>query len=149
MAYSDFTISVLSQQFSLTIDETSDLFTDVPEAALRSEFQARLDIMVPLALTTSTEKARSEFIIAPILFELWLLHNREIGLLSGVEFNIDEAQGLKGVCDYIITRSPEQLFVKAPVLMVAEAKNEDMKRGYAQCMAEMIAAQRLTSGKAL
>jgi hypothetical protein len=25
---------------------------------------------------------------------------------------------------------------------VAEAKNEDMKKGYAQCMAEMIAAQR-------
>jgi hypothetical protein len=142
MAYSDFTLPALSQQFNLTIDETTDLFTDVPEAILRPLFQAQLDIMVPLALTTSTEKARSEFIIAPILLELWLLHNRQIGLLSGVEFNIDEAAGLKGVCDYIITRSPEQLFVKAPVLMVAEAKNEDMKKGYAQCMAEMIAAQR-------
>ena len=142
MAYSEFTLSGLTRQFSLTIDETTDLFADVPETTLRPEFQARLDIMVPLALTTSTEKARSEFIIAPVLLELWLLKNREIGLLSGVEFTIDEAQGLNGICDYIITRSPEQLFVKAPVLMVAEAKNEDMKRGYAQCGAEMIAAQR-------
>ena len=142
MAYSDFTLSALSQQFSLTIDETTDLFADVPETSLRPEFQTRLDIMVPFALATSTEKARSEFIIAPVLLELWLLHNRQIGLLSGVEFNVDEAAGLKGICDYIITRSPEQLFVKAPVLMVAEAKNEDMKKGYAQCMAEMIAAQR-------
>ena len=142
MAYSDFTLPALSQQFNLTIDETTDLFADVPETTLRPEFQARLDIMVPFALATSTEKARSEFIIAPVLLELWLLHNREIGLLSGVEFNIDEAAGLKGVCDYIITRSPEQLFVKAPVLIVAEAKNEDMKKGYAQCIAEMIAAQR-------
>ena len=46
MAYSEFTLSVLTRQFSLTIDETSDLFVGVPEATLRSEFQARLDIMV-------------------------------------------------------------------------------------------------------
>src|SRR5436190_820732 len=131
MAYSDFTLPALTRQFSLTIDETSDLFTNVLETTLRPEFKAQLDIMVPLALTTSTEKARSEFIIAPVLLELWLLHNREIGLFSGVEFNIDEAEGLTGVCDYIITLSPEQLFVKAPVLVVAEAKNEDIKKGYA------------------
>ncbi len=141
MAYSDFTLKGLARQFSLTIDETTDLFANVTETLLRPEFQARLDIMVPLALTTSTEKARSEFIIAPVLLELWLLKNREIGLLSGVEFNIDRAQGLEGVCDYIITRFPEQLFIKAPVLMVVEAKNEDMKKGYAQCGAELIAAQ--------
>ena len=141
MAYSDFTLKGLARQFSLTIDETTDLFANVTETLLRPEFQARLDIMVPLALTTSTEKARSEFIIAPVLLELWLLKNREIGLLSGVEFNIDRAQGLEGVCDYIITRFPEQLFIKAPVLMVVEAKNEDMKKGYAQCGAEIIAAQ--------
>src|SRR5687768_3991400 len=115
MAYSEFTLPELTRRFSLTIDETSDLFADVPEATLRSEFQASLDIMVPLALATSTEKARSEFIIAPVLLELWLLRNRAIGLLSGVEFTIDEEQGLNGVCDYIITRYPEQLFVKAPV----------------------------------
>ena len=37
--------------------------------------------------------------------------------------------------------SPEQYFIKAPVLMLVEAKNEDMKRGYAQCIAEMLGAQ--------
>ncbi len=141
MAYRDFTLPALIRQFSLTIDETTDLFADVPETPLRPEFQARLGIMVPLALTNSTEKARSEFIIAPVLLELWLLKNREVGLLSGVEFNIDRAQGLEGVCDYIITRFPKQLFIKAPVLVVVEAKNEDMKKGYAQCGAELIAAQ--------
>jgi hypothetical protein len=142
MAYAEFTLPVLTRQFSLTIEEAADLFADVPEAAPRPEFQAQLNLMVPLALATSTEKARSEFIIAPVLLEVWLLNNREIGLLSGVDFTIDEAQGLNGVCDYIITRFPEQLFVKAPVLVVVEAKNEDMKKGYAQCIAEMVAAQR-------
>jgi hypothetical protein len=133
VAYSDFTLPVLTRQFNLTIDETGDLFAEVAEVSLRPEFKTHLDTMVPLALATSTEKARSEFIIAPVLLELWLLNNRKIGLLSGVEFNIDEKQGLAGVCDYIITRSPEQMFVKAPILMLTEAKNEDLKRGYAQC----------------
>ena len=62
-------------------------------------------------------------------------------MLSGVEFDVDESQGLNGFCDYIVTRSPELLFVRAPILMMVEAKNEDMKKGYAQCIAEMIAAQ--------
>jgi hypothetical protein len=141
MAYANFTLGEVIRKFSLDLVETTDLYASVPEAAVRPEFQAQLNVMLPLALATSTEKARSEFIIAPILVELWLLNDRNIGILSGVEFTIDEAQGLAGVCDYIITRSPEQLFVKAPILMVVEAKNEDLKRGYAQCLAEMIAAQ--------
>lgn len=141
MAYADFTLSGLTKQFGLTIEEEINLFADVPEAVLRPEFQTQLSRTVPLALRVSTEKARSEFIIAPVLAELWLQTNQQVGLFSGVEFSVDSAQGLVGVCDYIITRSSELLFVTAPVLMLVEAKNEEMKRGYAQCMAEMIAAQ--------
>ena len=141
MAYSNFTLSEVARKFSMTLEETSDLFADVPEVALRPAFEAQILATMPLALATSTEKARSEFIIAPVLAELWLRRDRQIGILSGVEFTVDEAQGLAGVCDYIITRSPEQLFVKSPIVMLVEAKNEDLKRGYAQCIAEMIAAQ--------
>ena len=141
MAYSSFTLSEITKKFNITLTETNDLFASVAEAAIRPELQAQFNMMLPLALATSTEKARSEFIIAPVLVELWLQQNRQIGLLSGVEFNIDEAEGLVGVCNYIITLSPEQMFVKAPVMMLVEAKNEDLKRGYGQCIAEMIAAQ--------
>jgi hypothetical protein len=93
----------------------------------------------------STEKARSEFLIAPLLTELWRLADRRIGIHSGVEFTVEPENGLAGVCDFIITQSPEQLFVTAPILMVVEAKNEEMKRGYAQCVAEMLAAQRFNN----
>lgn len=104
-------------------------------------FLARLTENVQLALAISTEKARSEFIIAPLLGELHRLTNRRIGLFSGVDFTVAPEQGLAGICDLIISRSPEQLLVRAPVIMMVEAKNEDMKRGYAQCIAEMIGAQ--------
>ena len=66
--------------------------------------------------------------------------NREISLFSGVDFNVNEAEGLAGICDFIISRSREQLVLTAPVLVLVEAKNEDLKKGYGQCIAEMIAA---------
>jgi hypothetical protein len=140
MAYPEFTLPKVTRQFGLTIDETSDLFADVSDVALRQEFVAQIGMTVPLAVATSTEKARSEFIVAPILLELWQLRNRKIGLLSGVDFSIDESIGLNGACDYIITGNPEQLYVRSPVLVVVEAKNEDLKKGYAQCIAALVAA---------
>jgi hypothetical protein len=145
MAYSEFTLRVLNRQFSLTIDETADLFGDVPEATLRPQFQAQLDELVPLALAISSEKARSELIIAPVLLELWRMTEQRIGFFSGINFDVDKSQGLDGFCDYILTRTPRQLFVEAPVVMLVEAKNEDMKRGYGQCLAEMLAAQRFNA----
>ena len=145
MAYANFTLRRLTRQFGLTIEEATDLFCDVAAVTPRPDFQAQLTRIGPLALRVSTEKSRSEFLIAPILAELWLLNDQQIGVLSGVEFDVDESMGLNGFCDYIITRSPELIFVRAPILMMVEAKNEDMKKGYAQCIAEMIAAQRFNA----
>jgi hypothetical protein len=58
-----------------------------------------------------------------------------------VDFTVNPEQGLNGVCDFIISRSPEQLLIKVPVLMIVEAKNENFKAGMAQCAAAMIAAR--------
>ena len=141
MAYSNFTIPKINKSFDITIDATTDLYSDIPETQIRPAFMERLDDEMALGLEASTEKARSEFIIAPILSELRRMTGKNIGLLSGVEFNVDESIGLNGVCDYIIQRSNQQIYVLAPILMVVEAKNEDMRQGYAQCIVEMLAAQ--------
>lgn len=145
MAYSTFTLSQMSQQFHLRIDEKNELFRSVPEVTLRPEFQALLNELAPLALAVASEKARSELIIAPVLLEVWRMTGQQIGFFSGVNFDVDKSQGLDGFCDYILTRTPRQLFVEAPVLMLVEAKNEDMKSGYGQCLAEMLAAQRFNA----
>ena len=92
-------------------------------------------------LILSTEKARSEFIIAPILGEIRRCFQKQISLFSGVEFNVDMERGLRGVCDYMLSLSPLQLVIQAPVIAVVEAKNENMKGGLGQCIAEMLAAQ--------
>jgi hypothetical protein len=142
MSYADFTLSRLVQEFLLTLEENVNLYASVPPSPVRPEFEEALSETTSLALNISTEKARSEYIIAPILAELWRLAHHQIGLFSGIDFTVDPSRGLAGICDFIICQSAEQLYVSAPVILLAEAKNEDMKRGYAQCIAEMLAAQR-------
>lgn len=96
---------------------------------------------IPLATSIATEKARSEFLIAPLLAEIRRLLNNQISLFSGNEFNVDASKGLQGFCDYIISASQEQLFISAPVMFIFEAKKEDIIGGLGQCVAAMIAAQ--------
>ena len=142
MAYSDFTLNELKKRFGLKVYEQRDLFGDLAPQALPATLEDLLRRYLPLALNLNTEKARSELIIAPFLTELKLLYAERISLFSGLEFNVDESVGLKGRCDFILAESPEQLVLTAPVCVLVEAKNENIIAGIAQCLAEMIAAQR-------
>ena len=64
-----------------------------------------------------------------------------MSLFSGREFNVDAARGLSGYCDFLISRSPEQLVIESPVIALVEAKNDNIQSGLGPCMAETIAAQ--------
>ena len=142
MAYSDFKIASVKQKFQLSIDEGVDLCSHAPLVPVSAWLTETLQETLSLALAINTEKVRSELLIAPILVELRKQNGRTISLFSGVEFTVDAAQGLNGICDYIISYSSEQLFISAPVLIIFEAKNENIKGGFAQCIAAMLAAQR-------
>jgi hypothetical protein len=141
MAYSDFKLDELIKKFELTLREQSDLFGDVTEVLPSDYLVLTLKQNVNLAVAINTEKARSEMIIAPVLLEVKQRFADRVSLFSGVDFTVDSIQGLSGVCDFLVSCSPEQLFVRAPVLTLVEAKNENLKSGFAQCIAEMLAAQ--------
>lgn len=141
MAYSDYTLSEIKETFQLTIEEQTNLFSEVAEVEISDFLNELLKENIPLALAIHTEKARSEMIVTPILIELRKLLKHRISLFSGVEFNVDKEKGLNGVCDYIISLSKEQFYISSPVISVVEAKNNNIKSGLAQCAAEMIAAK--------
>ena len=140
MSYSDFTLDTVQTTFDLTLHEQPRLFADVPERVASSLLTEILRENLPLALGSNTEKSRSEMLISPVLVELRKQLNHQISLFSGVDFTIDVAKGLNGSCDFLIGQSPEQLFVKAPVVAIVEAKKENLVAGLGQCVAEMIAA---------
>ncbi len=141
MAYSDFTLAKVQKSFNLTLDETRNLFTDIQPIAPSETLKTLLIDYIPLATSIATEKARSEFLIAPILADLRRFLKNKVSLFSGNEFNVDQTKGLQGFCDYILSFSQEQLFISAPVMFIFEAKKEDINGGLGQCVAAMIAAQ--------
>ncbi len=141
MSYSDFTIESLKDKFGIELVEDSSIFPAPPSAAVPALLTELLQRYVPLAITISTEKARSELIIAPILAELKLQYKDQLSLFSGIDFNVDQSQGLNGRCDFILSKSREQLMLSAPVVVMVEAKNENITGGIPQCIAEMIAAK--------
>ena len=140
MSYSDFSFEKLDSDLQLTIAE-ADLYSLVNPIEISHILAEVLKENVPLGLTINTEKARSELIIAPILVELRKILNHKVSLFSGIEFNVDPKKGLNGVCDFMIAASPTQLVLTAPVIQIVEAKNENIKGGIPQCIAEMFAAQ--------
>ena len=141
MAYSDFTLDEIKTKFQITIFGDLKLFQEAQFFNVSETLLNILEDNVPLALAIDTEKARSEFIIAPILAEFRKLFKQKLSLFSGIDFNIEPENGLNGVCDFIISYSKEQLYVDTPILILVEAKNNKIKDDIAQCIAEMIAAQ--------
>ncbi|OQY50484.1 MAG: hypothetical protein DRR08_24595 [Candidatus Parabeggiatoa sp. nov. 2] len=141
MSYSQFTLATVKKAFNLTTSEEVELFAPVSKIKCSEYLAEMLQYNVPLALASNTEKARSEMIISPILIEIRKQLNAGFNLFSGIEFDVESAKGLTGYCDFILSHSPEKLFVAAPVIMLVEAKNENIKGGLGQCIAEMVAAQ--------
>lgn len=141
MSYEEFTLEQINSDFGLAIEENVSLFANVEAVQLDEFFLRYLQNNIPLAVAIATEKAKSEMIIAPILIEMRRILNNQISLFSGVKFNVDNTMGLNGFCDFLVSRSRQQSFIKSPVIAIVEAKNENLKSGYAQCMAEMVAAR--------
>ena len=142
MAYSAFNLTRVQTDFGITVRTGLDLFGHIPPAPVDSAVATWLVRKRGLATTINTEKARSELLIAPLLAEAWRIGNGQIALYSGVAFDVDAATELTGVCDFILGYPPQLDTVTAPVLMIAEAKNESIMGGLGQCAAAMVAALR-------
>ena len=147
MAYSDFTLAAVLSTFQLKMVESVGLFSEMEPVAPRAHFTKELAKKVPLATAIGTEKARSELIVADLLFELREHFEARISLFSGVDFNVDAENDLTGVCDFLVSLSPGQIVLEAPVIIVVEAKKEYVIGGLGQCAAEMVAAQRFNVEK--
>ena len=141
MPYSQFSVEQIKTNFGISLTRTVGLFADILEIEPSNFLQETLQFNLALALEINSEKARSELIVAPILVEIKKRMPERMSLFSGREFNVDAARGLSGYCDFIISRSPEQLVIESPVIALVEAKNDNIQSGLGQCMAETIAAQ--------
>ena len=147
MAYSEFTLESVVPSFQLEKIDTTALFSDVESVPPSDHLTTALAKKAALATAIGTEKARSELIVADVLVELREHCEKRISFFSGIDFNVDVESGLTGVCDFLVSLSPNQFYLEAPIVILVEAKNLDLKLGLGQCIAEMIAAQRFNSDR--
>lgn len=147
MAYSNFTLEEVLRTFQLETVESIGIFSNIDPVAPSAAFAVELEKKVPVAAAINTEKARSELIVANVLFELLEQFDRRISFFSGIDFNVDPENGLTGVCDFLVSLSPMQSLLETPVIVLVEAKKDDPAPGLGQCVAEMLAAQRFNAEK--
>ena len=145
MAYSSFTLSKASRTFHLETVWQPALFADIEPLEPSGHLTVTLERQLPFALAMGTEKAKSELIIAPVLVEFYLHFESRVSLFSGIDFNVDANEGLTGVCDFLVSLSPWQFSLEAPVIILVEAKDDNLEVGLGQCVAEMVAAQRFNA----
>jgi hypothetical protein len=124
----------------LTLKQSAFIKNIVPIAP--SDF-LKLTLELNTIRVLNTEKAKSEFIIAPILYEIARKNITSVTFFSGYSLDVNKDLGLKGFCDFLFSKVPDSLFVNAPIFCIVEAKNDNLEKGIPQCVAEMFAARML------
>jgi hypothetical protein len=128
MSYRDFTIEEVRRTFQLTFRD-QPLFPEIgsiePFDWLAHMLKEGRDLAV------LSEKARSEFIVAPVLMACRELLQEKIHVFSGITLNAAPEQGLTGECDFILARTASSFAVQGPLVVVLEAKRTTSKKGWA------------------
>ncbi|NOT59864.1 MAG: hypothetical protein HOP19_06515 [Acidobacteria bacterium] len=115
-------------------------FVEPLPTVIEDHFRAELAYTLKSLDVRMSEAAISEFLIAPILREIWKQHREALLLWSHVSMKVGEE--FDGYPDYLFTKlSPLGMVRDKPYLLVVEAKKDDFEGGWGQCLAAMIAAQ--------
>ena len=138
MPYTDFTLDSVEAELGVS-QRPGPAFATPPDAAPPPWLSSQLARGMELALVS--EKARSEFIVAPILLAVRELSGGRVSILSGQRLDVDPLRQLTGECDFLLSLSDTLPRLRAPLLAVLEAKKNDIEAGLGQCAAQMVAAQ--------
>jgi hypothetical protein len=134
-------IGEVLQEFQVTY--TTANFMGATDFSIPDYFREDLEFMIREAVVDNSEFAICENLIYPVLKEVWKLYYTKFVLWSHKSLTYDE--NLSGFPEYILAkRSPLGKFVFGkPYFLLVEAKQDKFDEGWAQCLAEMVAAQRL------
>lgn len=106
-------------------------------------FRQDLQLMMEEAVVDNSEYAICENLVYPILKEVWKEYRSHFILWSHEYLSCD-AQ-LSGFPEYVLARrSPlGKIVFDKPYFVLVEAKQDNFDAAWGQCLAEMVAAQRL------
>lgn len=141
MGYSKFKkLKTVVTKFNLSAQRAL-LFGEIQKVEPSAWLTETLRISQLLPLTN--EKTKAERVISPILTEIAIAYTDKISFFSGEEINISAKDDLSGECDFFFTLVPQSAYFEMPMISLAEAKDEDMEYGIAQCSAQLYGAKLL------
>jgi hypothetical protein len=129
------------KEFQITYAE--DYFMAEVAFDISDYFRSDLKLMMEDGIVDNSESAICENLIYPVLKEVWKQYRRDFLLWSQQFLNCDAK--LSGFPEYILARrSPlGKVVFDQPYFLLVEAKQDNFDAGWGQCLAEMVAAQRL------
>lgn len=139
MAYNQFK-KLSDLRKNLGINEIVDNWLPNPVPTVQPTQRLMEDLKEAADEALSTEKSKSESIIAPMIKELKRQNPDRFSFFSGFEFDVAPEKGLKGFCDFILSADTKRAEITSPIFCLVEAKNDQIEKGIAQCGAEMYAA---------
>ncbi|NEP02923.1 MAG: hypothetical protein F6K58_30585 [Symploca sp. SIO2E9] len=135
------TIAAVAKKFQIKyVLNNYVLDRDLP---VKEDFKAELDLLFTDGVVDNSEDAICENLIYPVLKEVWKFYRSKLTLWSHEAITYD--QDLSGIPDYLVARrSPlGTIILDKPYFVVVEAKQDKFEEGWGQCLAEMVALQRL------
>ena len=142
MAFSDFkTISEVQEKFG--IKYASNDFFHVEAKNPSEQFLQELEFSRQYIDVFASEGSRCEVVIFPLLREVYKDYAEHYGLWVKKSIIYDET--LSGTPDYLIATRSElgMTVVGTPLVILVEAKKNDFEQGWGQCLAELVAAQKI------
>ena len=146
MSFSNYkSISTVLQEFQVTYTEANfieELDFNIPES-----FRNDLEFVMREGVVDNSEYAICENLIYPILKEVWKHYSSQLTLWSHQSLNYDDK--LSGFPEYILAKRSKlgKIVFDKPYFLLVEAKQDKFEEGWGQCLAEMIAAQRLNNNQ--
>jgi hypothetical protein len=141
MAFGSFkSVQEVSKKYQIAIHAVP--YLQILPFTIKPQFERDLKFDLEHTVATISEAAACDFLIAPVLKEIWRIYSDSLLIWSHVNIEVDA--DLTGVPDYLFTRrTPMGLVLEKPYLIVVEAKKQDFELGWAQALAAMVAGQRL------
>ncbi len=148
MAFSDYkTIAQVQEEYNIKYSEAD--FIEITDLKPSDFFVKEFEFSEQNMDIYTSESSRCENIIYPILREVYKSFIDKYTLWSHKSITYDAK--LNGTPDYLFSTKSElgKTVLGFPIVIVVEAKNNDFSEGWGQCLAELIAVQKLNKAEEL
>ncbi len=145
MAFTDYkNLTILKAKHPHIIVNSENFIPELPEKEVKTSLKE--DIAFNLEAYRSNEFYACEALVSPILRYVWQnMYFKDINMWThqGIKYDDD----LVGVPDFMFTHLDQKQYeiLSYPIITTVEAKADNFAEGWAQCIAQMLACQKLNT----